>query len=259
MIVPPDSEMMGTINELRVAVQMQRFLERDQRGGTRYPELVWSHFKVLTPDLMWRPEYLGGSSDRVQITPVQQTSETGTTPQGNLSAQGTLVSRSRFFKSFNEHGYVIGLASVRADLSYQQNCDRLWFARDNRYDFPWPEFAHLGEQPLYTCEIFASEATWNQNKPSIGFVERYAEFKFKNSQVTALFRSQAPSSLDAWHLAQEFSAAPTLGNTFIQEDPPVARVVAVNTEPQFIVNGFFKLNCARPLPMFSTPGMMDHF
>jgi len=259
LFVAPDQDMMGTINELRVAVQMQRFLEKDNRGGTRYPEFVWNHFGVIAPDILWRPEYLGGSSDMIKITPVQQTSETSTTPQGNLAAQGTMLAQPRWVKSFNEHGYVLGIASVRADLSYQQNVDRLWFARSNRYDFYLPEFAHVGDQPVYSLEIFASTTNWGNNRPVLGYQERYAEYKFKNSLITGAFRSQAATSLDAWHLAQEFTASPTLGDTFIVENPPVDRIIATPAEPQFIMDCYFKLICARPMPTYSTPGMMDHF
>lgn len=250
---------MGTINELRVAVQMQRFLELDNRAGTRYPELTWAHFGVVTPDLMYRPEYLGGSSSRVNITPVQQTSETNTTPQGNLAAQGTLSNQAKWVKSFTEHGYIMGLASVRADMSYQQNVDRLWTTRLTRYDYYWPTFAHLGEQPIYTNELFASTGTWLASPLVWAYAERYAEYKFKNSLITSSFRSQAPTSLDAWHLAQEYTVAPTLGATFIVENPPVDRVIAVPAEPHFIMDCDFKLNCARAMPTYSTPGMMDHF
>lgn len=249
---------MGTINDLRVSVQLQRFMEADNRGGTRYPELVWNHFGVITPDLLWRPEYLGGSSDQVRLTPVQQTSESNTTPQGNLAATGMVTAHPRWVKSFTEHGYIMGLCSVRADMNYQQNVERMWI-RQTRYDFYWPTFAHLGEQPVYLIELFSSTATWSNNLTGFGFQERYAEYRFKNSLITGKFRSQATTSLDAWHLAQEFSSSPALNSTFIEENPPVDRVVAVTTEPQFILDSYTKLSCARPMPVQSIPGMMDHF
>lgn len=253
------SQIMGTINELRIAVQMQRFLEKDNRGGTRYPELVWNHFHVISPDMAWRPEYLGGSSNRVNITPVQQTSESGTTPQGNLAAQATLLSQPRWVKTFTEHGFIMGIASVRADMNYQQNIERMWFTRRTRYDFFWPTFAHLPEQPVYTLELYAGATTWIATYNVFGYQERYAEYKYKTSLITGQFRSNSPTTLDAWHLAQEFGAEPTLGANFIVENPPVNRVVAVPSEPQFIMDCYFDLKCARAMPTYSIPGMMDHF
>lgn len=252
-----DPNMLGTINELRVAVQLQRFMERDARGGTRYSELVMSHFKIHTPDLFWKPEYLGGSSTRINISPVAQQSETGTTPQGNQAGFGTVLSSPRFIKSFNEHGYVIGLCSVRADLNYQQNVDRLWL-RSTKLDLYWPTFAHLGEQAILQTEILF-DAGRLQPGLVFGYQERYAEYRYKPNTITGLFRSQAPASLDAWHLAQEFLSNPVLDATFIQENPPVDRIIAVPAEPHMIMDVGIDLKCARPMPIQSVPGLMDHF
>lgn len=246
----------GIVNELRTAVQIQRFYEQDGRGGTRYNELVRSHFGVTFPAPIDRPEYLGGSSDMINITPIAQTSETATSPQGNLAATGTGFTKPRFVKSFNEHGYVMGIVSVRADLSYQQNMDRMWF-RSTKFDFYWPTFAHLGEQTILAREI-GTNFTVNDND-IFAYQERYAEYRYKPSLITGVFRSNATASLDAWHLAQDFTARPSLNPGFIVENPPVDRIVAVTSEPQFIMDSLINLKCARPMPVVSVPGLMDHF
>lgn len=246
----------GVVNELRTAVQIQRFYERDARGGTRYNELVLSHFGVNFPAPIDRPEYLGGSSDTINITPVPQTSQTDNSPQGNLAGYGTGFTRPRFVKSFNEHGYVIGLVSVRADLNYQQNIDRMW-TKSTKFDFYWGTFAHLGEQPVFNREIGTNFT--DADNGVFGYQERYAEYRYKPSLITGVFRSAAPQSLDAWHLAQDFSTRPSLNPAFIQENAPVDRIVAVDTEPQFILDSVINLKCARPMPVTSVPGLMDHF
>lgn len=246
----------GVVNELRTAVQIQRFYEQDARGGTRYNELVKSHFGVTFPAPIDRPEYLGGSSDLINITPVPQTSETDTSPQANLAAYGTGFTRPRWVKSFNEHGYVIGIVSVRADLNYQQNIDRMWF-KSTKFDFYWPTFAHLGEQAVLAREIGTSFTA--ADAATFGYQERYAEYRYKPSLITGVFRSNATGSLDAWHLAQDFTVRPSLNPSFIVENPPVDRVVAVPSEPQFIMDSVINLKCARPMPVTSVPGMMDHF
>lgn len=251
-----NTDFYGVVNELRTAVQIQRFYERDARGGTRYNELVRSHFGVNFPAPIDRPEYLGGSSDLINTTPVAQTSETDTSPQGNLAAYATGFAKPRFVKSFNEHGYVIGIVSVRADLNYQQNLDRMW-TRQTKFDFYWSTFAHLSEQAVYNREIGTSFTAADNGV--FGYQERYAEYRYKPSLITGVFRSQAPQSLDAWHLAQDFSVRPSLNQGFIQEDPPVDRIVAVDTEPQLILDSVINLKCARPMPVTSVPGLMDHF
>jgi hypothetical protein len=251
-----NASMYGIVNELRTAVQIQRFYERDARGGNRYSELVYSHFGVTFPAPIDRPEYLGGSSDMINITPVAQTSKTDTSPQGNLAGYGTGFTRPRFTKSFNEHGYVIGLVSVRADLNYQQNIDKMW-TRSTKFDFFWPTFAHLGEQPVMCREIGTSFTIGDDNV--FGYQERYAEYRYKPSLITGLFRSAAAGSLDSWHLAQDFTVRPSLNPSFIQSNPPIARIVAVPAEPNFIMDSVVNLKCARPMPVISVPGMMDHF
>jgi hypothetical protein len=249
----------ATINQLREAFQVQRMYEKDARGGTRYTEIIKSHFGVTSPDArLQRPEYLGGGTSRVNISPVAQTSSTdATTPQGNLAAMGTVgVDRSGFVKSFTEHGYIIGIACVRADLTYQQGVNRLW-SREDRLDFYWPSLAHLGEQAVLNKEIYAQGNSLDEDV--FGYQERYAEYRYKPSQITGAFRSNAASSLDTWHLSQDFSTLPVLGQTFIEEDVPISRVVAVPTEPDIIMDCYFDLKCARPMPLYGVPGLIDHF
>jgi len=249
----------ATINQLRLAFQTQKLLERDARGGTRYIEIIKSHFGVSSPDArLQRPEYLGGASTPVNISPVAQTSSTdATTPQGNLSAIGTsLVQGHGFTKSFTEHSLIIGLVSVRADLTYQQGLNRM-FSRSTRYDFYWPALSHIGEQAVLNKEIYADATSADDNV--FGYQERYAEYRYKPSTITGKFRSNDAQTLDAWHLSQDFSTLPTLGSSFIEDNPPVDRVIAVSTEPQFIFDSYFNMKCARPMPVYSVPGLIDHF
>ncbi len=248
----------ATINQLRQAFQVQKLLERDARGGTRYTEIVKSHFGVTSPDArLQRPEYLGGGSSPVVVSPVAQTSVTAGTPQGNLAAVGTVNMQGHgFSKSFTEHGVLLGLVSVRADLTYQEGLERMW-SRSTRYDFYWPSLSHIGEQSVFNREIYMNGTS--QDDDVFGYQERYAEYRYKPSKITGQFRSGHAQTLDMWHLSQEFGGLPTLGDTFIQENPPVDRVIAVPAEPHFLFDSFFKLTCARPMPMYGVPGMIDHF
>ncbi|WNK14893.1 MAG: major capsid protein [Microvirus sp.] len=249
----------ATINSLRQAFQIQKLLERDARGGTRYTELLRSHFGVTSPDSrLQRPEYLGGNSSRINISAVAQTSETGTTtPQGNLAAFGTGGTHfNGFNKSFTEHCVIIGLVNVRADLSYQQGVRKMW-SRKTRFDFYWPALAHIGEQTVLNKEIYA-QGTATDDEP-FGYQERWAEYRYFPSQITGRFRSDATLTLDFWHLAQTFSSVPSLNTSFITENPPVKRVLAVQTEPEFIFDSYLSLTCARPMPIYSVPGLIDHF
>jgi hypothetical protein len=254
----------ATINQLREAFQTQRLLERDARGGTRYTEIIRSHFGVVSPDArLQRPEYLGGGSTPIIINPVAQTSGTGATgtPLGNLAAVGTALARNNgFSQSFTEHGVIIGLAAIRADLTYQQGMRRMWNRR-TRYDFYFPVFAHLGEQAVLNKEIYTTGVTAT-DEAVFGYQERWAEYRYHPSQITSLFRSTAAGTLDAWHLAQNFASQPTLGDTFISDTPPVERVVAVGAAAngaQFIFDSFFDIKAARPMPLYSVPGLIDHF
>uniref|UniRef100_UPI0040473755 major capsid protein n=2 Tax=Pseudomonadota TaxID=1224 RepID=UPI0040473755 len=255
----------ATINQLRQSFQIQKLLERDARGGTRYTEIVRSHFGVVSPDArLQRPEYLGGGSTPVSINPVTQTSATGlaedTTPQGNLAAFGTALAYGHGFTySSTEHGLIIGMVAVRADLTYQQGLQRMW-SRSTRYDFYFPAFATLGEQAVLNKEIYATGTSTDDDV--FGYQERWAEYRYKPSQITGLFRSTAAGTLDAWHLAQNFGTLPTLNDTFISDTPPVDRIVAIGEEAngqQFLFDAFFDVKQARPMPLYSVPGLIDHF
>lgn len=249
----------ATINTLRQAFQLQRMFERDARGGTRYIEILKAHFGVTSPDArLQRPEYLGGSSSPINISPVtQQSASTETSPQGNLAAVGTSsILGHGFTKSFVEHSVIIGLASIRADLSYQQGLPRM-FSRSTRFDYFWPALAHIGEQAVLSKEIYA-DGTSN-DETVFGYQERYGEYRYGHSAITGQFRSSFAQSLDTWHLSQEFANRPVLGAQFIVDDPPVDRVIAVPSEPHMIFDSITRVRCARPMPTFGVPGLIDHF
>lgn len=249
-----------TINSIREAFQIQKFLERDARAGTRYTELIRSHFNVSSDDgRLQRPEYLGGGSAAINITPIHaSTSVAGVEePLGSLGGVGAAFWDGRgFVKSFTEHCVVLGLVSVRADLTYQQGLPRM-FSRRDRLDYYWPSFAHLGEQPVLSKEIYCDgggldDSTW-------GYQERFAEYRYKPSQVTGKLRSTATVPLDVWHLGLNFSSRPNLNEAFIEDKPPIDRLQTVPGEPQFKGDFAFRYICARPMPTRSVPGLVDHF
>lgn len=249
----------ATINSLRQAFQIQKLYERDARGGTRYIEIIKSHFGVSSPDArLQRPEFLGGSSSRVHVNPVQQTSSTdSTTPQGNLAGFGIVADVDNgFTKSFTEHCVLIGLVNVRADITYQTGIPRM-FSRETRFDFYWPALAHLGEQAILNKEIFAQGTSADEDV--FGYQERWAEYRYFPSKITGKFRSSYATSLDVWHLSQEFANLPKLNSTFIEDNPPFDRVIAVVDEPHFLMDCYFDLVCARPMPVYSVPGLVDRF
>lgn len=248
----------ATINSLREAFQLQRMLERDARGGTRYPELIQSHFRVTNPDArMQRSEYLGGGTRPMNIHAVPQTSQTDSSPQGTLSGMGYSQSRGiGFTKSFTEHCVIIGLVSARADITYQQGLNRMW-TRQTKYDYYWPALSHLGEQEVLNREIYADGTSADEDV--FGYNERWSEYKYHPSLVTGALRSDHATSLDVWHLSQDFATLPTLSSDFIEEDPPIDRIIATVDEPQFVMDAYFKVKTARPMPLYCTPGMIDHF
>jgi len=255
----------ATINQLRQSFQIQRLLERDARGGTRYTEILRSHFGVTSPDArLQRAEYLGGGSTPINVNPVAQTSGTGqtgqTTPLGNLAAMATYLAPGHgFSQSFVEHGYVIGLVSVRADLTYQQGLRKHW-SRSTRYDFYFPVFAMLGEQAVLNKEIYCKGDS--NDALVFGYQERWAEYRYLPSEITGLFRSTASGTIDPWHYAQKFTSLPTLNSTFIEDTPPLSRNLAVGAAAngqQLLLDAFFDIHAARPMPMYSVPGLIDHF
>lgn len=255
----------ATINQLRQSFQIQRLLERDARSGTRYSESVRVHFGVVLPDAQWRPSYLGGGSVPIVINPVAQTSGTSasgtTTPLGNLAAMGTVLNGSAggFTQSFAEHGMLFGLVSVRADMTYQQGLNKMW-SRSTRYDFYYPVFQALGEQAILNKEIYCDGSA--NDALVFGYQERWAEYRYRPSMITSLMRSTSAGTIDAWHLAQKFTSLPTLNSTFIQEAPPLSRILAVGAAAngqQILLDCFFSVRMARAMPLYSVPGMIDHF
>lgn len=257
----------ATINQIRQAFQIQRLLERDARGGSRYTEILRSHFGVVSPDArLQRPEYLGGGSTRINVHPVARTTPVtaaaGQPASGELGAFATASARGvGFTKSFVEHCLILGLCNVRADLTYQQGIERM-FSRRTRYDYYWPALAHLGEQAVLNKEIYAQGgASVAIDDEVFGYQERYAEYRYKPSRTSAHMRSSAPLAMDQWHLGIEFGSLPLLNEVFIQDTPPLPRVLAVTAAPgpQFFGDFYFEFRCARPMPTFSVPGLVDHF
>lgn len=254
----------ATINELRLAFQLQRLYERDARGGTRYIEIIKSHFGVTSPDArLQRPEYLGGERIPINIDQVIQTSGTaeGTTPQGNTAAYSLTGNQGSYFKhSFVEHGYVLGLACVRTEHTYQQGLEKIW-NRKNRFDFYWPALANIGEQAILNKEIYLQDSK-AMNEEAFGYQEAWAEYRYKPSRVSSAFRSNITSgSLDAWHYADYYEALPVLSAEWVQETyKNVDRTLAVQStlEDQYIADFWFKCKCTRPMPIYSIPGLIDH-
>lgn len=250
----------ATINQLREAWQIQSILELDARGGTRYTEILQSHFQVTSPDFrLQRPEYLGGGSTRLNSHIVAQTSPTsGSNALGQLAAfttQSTIGKNIGFSKSFVEHGYLIGLVAARTEISYQQGLDRL-FAKQTRYDFFWPKLQELGEQPIYNYELMAQGTSADDDV--FGYQERYAEYRFKNSKIKGQFRSTYATPLDSWHYAEEFSTLPSLNSTFIESSSPVDRTIAVAGE-HILFDCWVKQIHARPMLTYSVPSTIGRF
>jgi hypothetical protein len=248
----------ATINQLREAISVQHILEADARGGTRLPEMILTHFGVQTDDLrLMRSQYLGGGTTPINVSPIAQTSEsTGTSPQGQLAAMATASGSGQgFVQSFNEHMIIIGYVSVHADYTYQQGLNRM-YSRSTRYDYYLPSLANLGEQAILNKEIYAQgSGNPTEDAAVFGYIPRWDEYRYKPSIITSKFRSTAAGSLDAWHLAQEFTTLPTLSADFITENVPMDRILAVPSEPDFIFDSYFKIKCARPMPIFAVPGL----
>lgn len=260
---------MVTINQLREGFQIQRLLERDARGGTRYTEINRSHFGVSSPDSrVQRPEFLGGGRVFINVSPIAQTAasvidgtgangEVAATPQGNLSAMGVgSETNIGFTKSFTEHGYIIGIASAQGETTYQQGLNRMW-SRQTRFDFFWPALSRLGEQSILSKEIYHDGSA--EDDSVFGYQERFAEYRYRPSVVTGAMRSNSTAPLDFWHLAQDFGARPVLGPSFINEYQPVERVIAVPDEPHYLLDCYISMRSVRPMPLYGVPGYVDHF
>lgn len=250
-----------TVNSLREAFQLQKMLEKDQRGGTRYQEILRTHFQVVSPDArLQRPEILQVSSQRINTSVVPSTG-TPETQLGELGGFIHVADQVNWSKSFVEHGIIMGICNVRAELTYQQGLPRE-FSRTTRYDYYWPSLAHLGEQEVLNQEIYFDDADHTYNAGVFGYQERYAEYRYKPSKITGAFRSNYAYSLDAWHLAQEFGSQVSLDETFIQENPPIDRCTILDenwTGQQFKLDSYYEYKCARPMPVYSIPGLIDHF
>lgn len=248
----------STVNNLRQAFQVQRMLEKDARSGTRYTEIVQSHYGVTSPDArLQRPEYLGGGSQPIYIKPIARTDSN----PGELGAMGEIEFKNHgFSKSFTEHGVILGLANIRADITYQEGMNRLW-SDQTRYDIYWPTLSHLGETTILNKEIYLDASTLGSgvSEDVFGYQEAWAHMRYKPSFITGKFRSNDPASLDSWHLSPEFGSQPTLDDTFIVDNPPVDRVIATPTEPQFIFDSYIQYRHTRPMPTYSIPGLIDHF
>lgn len=252
----------ATINQLRLAFQIQKFYERQARGGSRYTEVVRSFFGVTSPDArLQRPEYLGGNRVPININQVIQQSgtESATTPQGTVVGMSqTTDTNSDFTKSFTEHGFIIGVMVARYDHTYQQGLDRLW-SRKDKFDFYWPVFANIGEQAIKNKELYAQGTA--EDDEVFGYQEAWAEYRYKPNRVTGEMRSSYAHSLDVWHLADDYSKLPSLSAEWIQEDSStVNRVLAAsdNLAAQFFADIYVKNLCTRPMPMYSIPGLIDH-
>lgn len=253
----------ASINDLRLAFAMQKLYEKDARGGTRYISLLKTHFGVTSPDArLQRSEYLGGNRVPININQVVQNSGTasGSTPQGTVTAMSVTADRnSDFTKSFVEHGFVIGLMVARYDHTYQQGLERMW-SRTNRFDFYWPVFQSLGEQPVLNKEIYAQGT--DVDDEVFGYQEAWAEYRYKPNRVSAQMRSSATANYDIWHLADDYEALPTLSSDWIKEDTAIVdRVLAVKStvSDQFIADIYVQNTTTRPMPMYSIPGLIDHF
>ena len=250
----------ATINQLRQAIQVQSLLELDARGGTRYVEILQAHFGVTSPDFrLQRPEYLGGGQSRISSHPVAQTTPTsGANAQAQLAAFSTTSgSNIGFTKSFVEHGYVIGLACARADITYQQGLNKLW-SRSTRYDFFWPKLQELGEQAVLNQEIYLAGAGGTDTSV-FGYQERYAEYRYKPSEIHGQFRSTYATPLDQWHMAEEFSGVPALNASFIVQNTPIERAIAINHEPHLLFDAWFDYKHTRPMVTYSVPVSLGRF
>lgn len=249
-----------SINALRQAWMVQSLLERDARGGTRYPESVLAHFDVRTPDFrVQRPEYIGGGSSPVMVTPVAQTA-TGGSGLASLGGAATAVGRHTASYAATEHGYIIWVINFKSELMYQQGLHRFW-RRLTRLDFPWPELAGLGEQAVLQEEIYCT-GTDAADGTVFGYQERYHEMRAMWSDVVGIMRTQATGTLHAWHLAQTFSPAPVLGDTFIRDSAPMDRILAAGSaaiNQQFLCDLLIKRDVTRPLPVFGTPASIGRF
>ena len=251
-----------SINVFRDAFLVQQLLERDARGGTRYTELIRSHFGVTSPDArLQRPEYIGGGSTPLSITPIAQTAPTTGLTVGALGAAGTASGTHSASVAATEHGYVIGLINVKSELLYQQGIHKMW-SRSTRFDVYWPSLAGVGEQAVLRRELYANGQSANDTAV-FGYQERWHEYRTRTSEATGFFRSTIPTgTLDMWHLGQRFTSAPVLGQTFIEDSPPMDRVLAAGSlavNQQYLADILISRVAVRPIPTFGTPVTLGRF
>lgn len=243
------------VNTLRQQVAIQRLLEKDARGGTRYTEVIKHHFGVTSPDFrLQRPEFLGSVRSYINVSPVANTSSTASEDQGELRGIGTGILRGRCFaKSFTEHGHIIGIMRARGDLTYFQGLDRHW-SRSTRYDFYIPSLAHLGEQSVLNKELYISNDS--NDDLVFGYQERWAEYRYKKSEIHGALNPDATSAISQWHVAEDFASLPSLNTTFIEDQTPMSRVTTVDTQPDFMADIWYDYKCARPIPVHSIPSLI---
>ena len=248
-----------TINQLRQAFQVQKYYEELARGGSRYREMIYSLFHTKISDKTVQiPEYLGGTRIAINVSQVIQTSgTTAESPQGNTAAVSvTPYNGSMFTKSFEEHGYVIGVCCIRHDHTYQQGLERMW-SRKTNLDFYYPVFANLGEQAILKKEIYLTGTATDEQ--AFGYQEAWAEYRMKPNRVCGKFRSNATGTLDSWHYGDNYTKAPSLSQEWMKEgDSEIQRTLAVDNEPQFIMDTIIDNTSVRPMPMYSIPGLVDH-
>lgn len=247
-----------SINTLRLSFMVQELLERDARGGTRYVELIQSHYGVMSPDMrLQRPEYIGGGSSPLVLTPIAQTA-TGGGGLGALGAAGSGFGQHSGRYAATEHGFIIGLINVQSELVYQQGLHKVW-SRRTRFDYYWPTLAGLGEQAVLRQEIFCN-GTDAEDSLVFGYQPAWEEYRQRESEITGLFRSTSAGNIDEWHTAQQFTGAPVLGATFLQDDPPMARILAsASTNMQFLADILIERTATRPLPTHGTPTRLGRF
>lgn len=252
------------VQDIRTAMQFQAWTEKNARGGTRYAEIVRTHFGVISPDArLQRPEFLGGGRSFVSVNPVNQTSASGltggTTVLGEQSGTGTIsVYGHGFSHSFTEHGIILGLVNIRSDMSYQQGINRMFF-RKSKFDYYWPAFAHLPEQAVLSKEIYSDGTAGDSDV--FAYQERWAEYKYKPSRISSAMRSSHPQPLDMWHFSQDFASRPSLNSAFIEENPPVDRVLQASAfaDQQFLIDCLFEGRYVRAMPVYSIPGVGSRF
>lgn len=239
---------------------IQSLLEKDARGGTRYTEKIRTHFGVINPDFrLQRPEYIGGGQTQLMITPIAQTAPTAGVPLGALGGTGTAAGSHRASYAATEHGWIIGLINVKSELSYQYGIHKMW-DRLTQYDYYFPSFAGLGEQAILRRELYANGLT--DDSIVFGYQERWQEYRTQYSEVTGKFRGYAVGTLDAWHLAQRFTAPPTLSQTFLEDNPDMVRILAAGAaslNQQYLADILIRRTAVRPIPMFGTPALLGRF